>query len=607
MMAFHYLMEPVFDRLGMKLVSRNMAQGGVGTTHSAMGGGDIYGEKDIMWWDSGMTERDKGAIDLFNKQALLGGERVPILMNSPLVDLVADSNGTAWIGVVNHPDTSQFQTESDEQAEKDIPFALRYLHCDGDTKQRCQEEKYSAVCWEDRSDCVPPTAQAAHPGSQVSWHPGFRHHQLTSRANALLVLHALDDAIQKWKAIIVEMGAKKAHPLPEEHWHVREHYVEIQEKVRTHMSTMNSEEGEGESTMNACEKTFNLYPRVCRVEMSAFGEWTPRASPETSSLRNIMVGEVPEIKSEILYHGIDVLAPEQKIPKGQVDVHAIAIATTRPAPEADSNSSVPPADEAERRMLIEATADVSKRRMEHVRRAMEEAGHGGGSGALKEDAEGGRRRSGGDKNDKKNNLRSLTLAYSDEITPGPGWGWTTPTGNLCDGSYNSECTREPSNNCLLNAHNDARKKMVGDAMAGWLVMRIPKVREGLILLRMEWWTTEKDPFTEGWTEVGIVPPPADDHDPSDNARRSLGGRVSPMPDDMKFEVAIDGKIVKTWDHDEFMSYGKEVVKNFALWPLLDEVEWAKGNGGGKDVEVAIRLRSEAGRECQLGVSHVYYA
>ena len=47
-------MYPIFARLGVKLVTRNMAQGGLGTMHSSMGSGSIYGDDvDLLLWDSG--------------------------------------------------------------------------------------------------------------------------------------------------------------------------------------------------------------------------------------------------------------------------------------------------------------------------------------------------------------------------------------------------------------------------------------------------------------------------------------------------------------------------------------------------------------------------
>jgi hypothetical protein len=51
--TFHKVMEPVFDKLGVRLLSRNMGMGGVGTLQFSLGGGDFYGETDILEWDSG--------------------------------------------------------------------------------------------------------------------------------------------------------------------------------------------------------------------------------------------------------------------------------------------------------------------------------------------------------------------------------------------------------------------------------------------------------------------------------------------------------------------------------------------------------------------------
>lgn len=54
MMQFHKIMYPVFARLGVKLITRNMAQGGLGTIQAGMGSGSIYGDEvDLLLWDSG--------------------------------------------------------------------------------------------------------------------------------------------------------------------------------------------------------------------------------------------------------------------------------------------------------------------------------------------------------------------------------------------------------------------------------------------------------------------------------------------------------------------------------------------------------------------------
>jgi len=95
--TFQTIMEPVFDKLGMRLISRNMAMGGVGTAHFALAGKDLYGEADIMEWDSGMTENGLTS-DQFNKQAILTGERVPVIITDRPYEIMQETNGTAYMG-----------------------------------------------------------------------------------------------------------------------------------------------------------------------------------------------------------------------------------------------------------------------------------------------------------------------------------------------------------------------------------------------------------------------------------------------------------------------------------------------------------------------------
>ena len=58
-----------------------LAMGGLGTQHFLLGEGSVYSEKDFLVLDSGMTEKDKEDKNLFNKQAILTGERVPIIFH----------------------------------------------------------------------------------------------------------------------------------------------------------------------------------------------------------------------------------------------------------------------------------------------------------------------------------------------------------------------------------------------------------------------------------------------------------------------------------------------------------------------------------------------
>ena len=83
-MQFHKVMKPIFARLGVKLITRNISQGGMSTIQGAMGSAGIYGDEiDLMIWDSGMTERVPEHTDLFLRQALIGGKRVPVVWGAP--------------------------------------------------------------------------------------------------------------------------------------------------------------------------------------------------------------------------------------------------------------------------------------------------------------------------------------------------------------------------------------------------------------------------------------------------------------------------------------------------------------------------------------------
>lgn len=256
--TFHHLMEPVFDKLGMKLISRNMAMGGVGTLHFSLAGGDLYGEADIMEWDSGMTERGS-PIDMFNKQAILSGERVPLIMTDKPFDIRNESNGTALIGTYIPRNEHNLFPETTYENFKKQPWAARWFNE--------KEDKYNAVCWEPRSDYTPETEQADHPGSQVSWHPGNRQHQWSGRKLALVVLEALKVAFEQWEDGIVQDGC----PLAASHWHVEESYNIIRENLRTHINTPKPD-ADGNGVRSACENMFPWLPRVCRVQMH--GEFT---------------------------------------------------------------------------------------------------------------------------------------------------------------------------------------------------------------------------------------------------------------------------------------------------------------------------------------------
>ncbi len=172
-----------------------------------------------------MTEyRPDVDYDLFARQALISGNRVPMLWNGVLdileilhhqADVDIGGPGTGLLGIP--------VTESKEQAAK-LPYAVRYLKCAPDRKDLCDEQKYNGRCWVHRPDVTPPVKQGWGPGSGGSHHPGFRTHQLLGRVLAFTILTALQEGLTQWKD-------SPDYALPDSAWHVSAHYQNIRNKL----------------------------------------------------------------------------------------------------------------------------------------------------------------------------------------------------------------------------------------------------------------------------------------------------------------------------------------------------------------------------------------
>jgi hypothetical protein len=146
----------------------------------------------------GMTEGDQADIDLFLRQGLLSGNRVPVVWGGTFETLKylhekADADvGYHGLGMDAIPETTSHAQSLT------LPFAVRYLKCSNDASDLCNNHRFCAKCWINRTDVskdkflsILPT-----PPSQVKWHPGWRYHQLKGRVLALSLLDALQAAIQ---------------------------------------------------------------------------------------------------------------------------------------------------------------------------------------------------------------------------------------------------------------------------------------------------------------------------------------------------------------------------------------------------------------------------
>lgn len=166
---------------------------------------------------------------------------------------------------------------------------------------------------------------------QVSWHPGDKAHQFESRKYAMTILHALSKAFDMWEDGMKSDGA----PLKEKYWHIGDQYKDLQTSLLNYMNGKGKDKSE-------CETRYKVYgfEKVCRTVMSGMTEWTPKNNPDVNNIHSRIKpdkhGYVPTL-ADPLYTGTDVVPLIWKVPEGDVDVHAIAIASTYPAPELDQS------------------------------------------------------------------------------------------------------------------------------------------------------------------------------------------------------------------------------------------------------------------------------
>lgn len=572
MMEHANIMEPVLHKLGVRLITRNLAMGGLGTIHYSLGAKTLYGEADVMMWDSSMTEKGGADQDLFHKQVMMGGERFPVLIGGWPGNLEAETGGNLWYANIMNGHSGVPVVTSLDQA-KTLPWAAQEFVCASEVKDLCNRGLLDR-CWVDRSDFTPPTAQAGHVGGKASWHPGYRTHKLAGRKQSMLMLKALDVALDMWEAGIEEKG----FPLHEDYWHVGTIY----DTARSNLIAYVNGEGLGKTQCEERWKPRFGLDRACRQSMSGMTTWTPKNRPNGNGLLAYLKaapnGYKPGFEEDALYDGVDVLPPGWKVPAGEIDVHAIAIASTYAAPELDhswTDNKDADAEEAEnsRRMLRKAARELiapsTKRNVGAI--------HDG-------------------------NVSVPRNLYGDEVVPGQGWYFSNEvkvSPGYCDGSPVSWCKRTKGNNCLLYGHNDGRAYLLGDGLSGWLIFTLPSMKEGLVFGRIEAWRNGSGtPRTTGWTT---------ENNSTQDGGRNLKWKPPPQPQDSFIDIAANGKIIKTYNRSDFFQWGAEMNHNEAFFPIMDDKDFVKGDEA-ETVEIGIRLRSESDpRTLGIGISHIYWA
>jgi len=368
-------------------------------------------------------------------------------------------------------------------------------------------------------------------------------------------------------------------PLDDEWWHVTDYYENIRQKVQN-----------AASSSGACfENEGDLPVRVCNTPLQARSLFTPRANPAQTSLSTIFKpaptnGYVPHNENTLMYEGPDVHNPCYDLPADAVDV--LSIVSGRRRRLTDTGEWIPVEEEVEE--------DIQQQQLPYSSRVFPTTP----------------RRVNVTRPASPSSARNL----KDEIVMGQGWQVIDEKAGECDGSYYAICGREKSNPCPMIGHHDSRGSVVGNEWAGWLVMELPDLREGIIILKVVTYLGEEaNTRTAGWTSVnnerrleveedGVN---VDDEAPKSEEKPEQGRRrtgLSEWPDGTIFDFAIDGKITSL-NKEQFIEKRKKVQRVMEVLTLLDDPNFTSSP---KTVEVAIRMRN-CGRQCTLALTHVYWA
>lgn len=655
LMQFHKVMEPVFRQLGVKLTSRNLAQGGLGTVHSSLGFNSIYGsEIDLMLWDSSMTEgKHLDHIDLFFRQALMAEGRVPVVWGAggqfdllKMLHNVAEADigefGLGWDGV---PDTM------DEQQVVKLPWAVQHLRCSEERPDLCKDPyKFCSVCWLPRSDEIKPTQkQYDFPHGRVKWHPGWRSQQLQGRVLAFALLQALKDAVAMIKDD--RKGSKGTNQGTAAVRNMTSYYDNIRRKVQSL-----------DASLGHCYEVNGTLPeRVCRTPMKGRTQYTPRSNAKETSLTSIIKAAppnsyIPRNWKQPLYTGPDAHNSCFDIPPGAVDVVA---RITEGVNDTDSNHS----GENERNLAIgtvvtKKTAKETTTWTDSPERAPTTTNAKLASGNFNAATAVG-------------NSRSITTA-STSITPGRGWELIDEPQGVCDGTYDTICAKSTKNRCVLSGHHDERGAVIGSAMAGWIVLEVPRseIQSGIIIVKLHtWYDPQDNARTINWKYVNNVEPTGSHflkgrnrgyrrfldlnahnrkrqllalpnvqamkldatHASQETAlvghsrsrilksyykkrklRRSRTFETPELREGFHFEYAIDG-VITSLNNTDFLSRFVKLQEMVEVMTLLDDEGFANSStatsstsGGSNVVEVAIRLQGCL-HNYVFGISHLYWA
>jgi len=542
-----WILEGVFARLGVRHQSRNFGLGGLGTSQSGMATKQIYGhDVDILMWDSGMTEREEKARDLFFRQGILGGGKVPMLL-SALGNVIGTLHEHVDADVFLFGDQTMLtQADTLEEVQK-LPWAAQYVRCGSEISGICRENEYAGECWIERDDFTPQQRQQKPMGGRASWHPGNRKHQIIGRAIAFAILEALKEALTMW-------NTAKDYELPDDSWHVTPLY----DNTRSKLENL----GEDIGTCVQYKEPFSSF--MCNHAVKARLEFTPRAYPDYTNLRTLMPPSMAEHINdppESVYNGPDVFNKDLHPPAGAIDVLNII------------EAGVPYSST----LLPDYTSFHPKPKFEKA----------------------------------------------PSLPVGKGYYLNTYAG-FCDGSVDSWCSKQASQQCLLYGHNDGRNGIYMDSFCGWFVTNLPEVKHGFIALKIETWHQPRvNPKTSSWSSInnerrnlftGNDGPHIRSSSNSnqsletadyyfDHEERQLKAKVPDYCPEFKFEFAIDGKVT-SWNYDQYMKNMFTMQRVVEVLKIAEDPNMTGGQE--KEIEFAFRITGCTNVK-MMHITHLYWA
>ncbi|KAL7578731.1 hypothetical protein ACA910_015965 [Epithemia clementina (nom. ined.)] len=613
LMQFHRILSPIMARMGVKLVTRNMAMGqhGLGTIQSSLGFSSLYGQDiDVLIWDGELTEPNAAYADLFFRQGLQSSGKqgkIPFLLlgsnSNPegLFELLRFYHNEADIDV-GQLGTAMFSVPitTDAQQAQTLPDGFRFLICADDITKFCIEQKHCFHCWIDRTDIPNPKElfpylemdenTGSNGGETIPvWYPGWRQHQLMGRNLAYFFLDALQDGIEQWSD-----GTMGGPPLEDDKWHVTDMYDNMRNKLASALSQADNLPSQNCPALAA---DLGLPPRICRVPLFGATQHTPRpnAAASLTSLVNLEIGAanynelIPKNPKTMQYEGQDVhnqcfdtsglvaevvsLRRRQLKQEGQGE-------KTREEDRYDSVESYPLDQQQIQPSLLADGENVGFISDGEIDSAMplvfQQIQHARIENILKQQ-----------RLTSANATRAARL-LSGNHEQGKGWAIHGEKPGQCDGQYLSICGRDSSDPCPLLGFHDSRGEIVGNDACGWLVLNLPNLKEGIIMINYAFYNVNHER----------------------NLRRSRESRQlnAAIPDDSKFAFvfSIDGGEETSWNKQDLLDRSKtHQHKRLETLVLLDNAGFTSSES--RSVQVAIKVNGCGGNSCIFALSHIYWA